>query len=159
VSEQSGIKQYNIERSEDGLQDWQTIGAVAAQKNPTADYQFSDKQPFPLGYYRLKIVEADATTHYSKVVAVDRQKSKLGIAQLSPNPADKTLQVGFDAAQTGNVSVVVRDLIGRVVMMQQVDSQEGRNNVTLDISSLPSATYFLLVSDGKKQMMQKFVKQ
>lgn len=159
VADQSGIQQYKIERSEDGLQDWQAIGAVEAQKSQAADYQFSDKQPLPIAYYRLKIEEVDGTTYYSKVVVVDRQKSKLGIAQLFPNPVEKTLQVSFDAPKNGSVSVVVRDLIGRVLMTQKVDCQEGRNNLTLNVNHLPSATYFLLVSDGKEQKMEKFVKQ
>ena len=159
VAEQNGIKQYNIERSEDGLQDWQTIGSVAPQKSQTANYDFTDKQPLPVNYYRLKIVEQEATVHYSKVIVIDRQKFKLSVTRLFPNPVENTLQIAFDGAQNGNVSVVVRDLLGRILISKNINSQLGKNNINVDVSQLPSATYVLFISDGKKQVTEKFVKK
>ena len=159
VAEQNGIKQYNIERSEDGLQDWQTIGSVVPQKSLTANYDFTDKQPLPVSYYRLKVLEQDATANYSKVIVIDRQKFKLGVTRLFPNPVENNLQITFDAAQNGNVSVVVRDLLGRILLVKNMDSQLGKNNFNLDVSQLPGATYFLFISDGKKEVTEKFVKK
>lgn len=159
VAAQIGIKHYTIERSEDGLQDWQTIGQVEPQKNQTADYNHTDKQPLPISYYRLKVLEEDSQFYYSKVIAIDRQKIKFGIRQLFPNPVERRLQIEFDAERNGKISVVVRDVLGRDLLSQNVDSQEGRNNLTLDVGQLPSATYFLFVADGKQQIMEKFVKK
>ncbi|MDZ7881201.1 MAG: T9SS type A sorting domain-containing protein [Saprospiraceae bacterium] len=37
--------------------------------------------------------------------------------------------------------------------------QEGNHKLSFDVSRLPSGTYYLLVSDGKQQVIEKFVKQ
>jgi hypothetical protein len=159
VAEQIGIKQYNLEHSEDGIQAWQKIETIAPNKNRQATYTAFDKTPTPVSYYRLQVEEQDGTKYYSKVVSVDRQKFKLGITQLFPNPVEKVLNLDFDAAQSGNVTVVIRDLLGRILISRQIDSPEGNNKLSIDVSSLPNATYYLFMTDGKNQAMEKFVKQ
>lgn len=65
---------FEIERSSD-TKNWKNIGVVLAAKESTElkEYQFSDPNPLWAGqtaYYRLKMIDADGTYAYSKIIAL-----------------------------------------------------------------------------------------
>jgi hypothetical protein len=76
---------------------------------------------------------------------------------LFPNPvAAETLQVSGTVEQPGNISIKVFDLAGRCQLSYQEQASSGDFTVSLDISSLPAGSYFLEMTDGFRQGVQKF---
>ena len=140
---------FEIERSATG-RDWKTI---ATQKSQNADsnvpqnYAFEDKNPLRgTNYYRLRQVDIDGTTSYSKVLMVDFGKTSTSVVAF-PNPVianQVTLTFEEDKA---DASIRIFDNQGRLVRQINTDIQENQQ-MYLDLSDLPSGILYLQVGEG-----------
>ncbi len=72
----------------------------------------------------------------------------------SPNPANDKLNLLFANNDQKERHVLIFDLSGSQVL--SVTTAEDR--ISLDISGLPSSTYFIKVTDGSNQLSKKFIK-
>jgi hypothetical protein len=79
---------------------------------------------------------------------------------LIPNPASNTLNISIGATMYDKVHLKVFDLNGKLVLdlPSFVQNPDGRYNY-LDISSLPSGTYFVTCIDSQTILTSKFTKQ
>ena len=77
---------------------------------------------------------------------------------LSPNPALADLSLRFTTNHT-TVQITIVNAIGQIVFSQSLYAEDGRYDAHLDVKTLSSGMYFLLIetSDGVSQ--KKFVKQ
>ena len=76
---------------------------------------------------------------------------------LYPNPADKEVYLTLDNTDLGNAEAVIYDIQGKVVKVFEV--KESENNVKLDISSLASGTYTIMISNDKTKVTKKLIKR
>ena len=74
---------------------------------------------------------------------------------LAPNPAINSCELSGLAALGGPVHLTIMDLTGRVVAEQF--NTASTNNMQLDLSGLPSATYILSADGGSGRAMMKLV--
>jgi Secretion system C-terminal sorting domain len=112
----------------------------------------------------LDVVTADNTIGTVKNVkftpAVKSvEVSKLMISNVMPNPAKDDVSVVFDAAQKGNVELIMTDVLGRVIKSQTVDANKGINTVMLNLGALSYGTYMVKITDGISESVEKIVKQ
>ena len=73
---------------------WLEIGKEPASGNSVKIqyYQFEDNQIlYPNNYYKLKIVDADNTFQYSKIISVENPTIANGNLVLYPNPTEANL--------------------------------------------------------------------
>ncbi len=128
---------FEIQQSTD-VSSWQKIGFVKSQGNShvISSYTFLDKKPLPgNNYYRLKQIDLDGASTYSKIVmAVFNRK---GIS-FYPNPATKTITFNMKTVKT----VDIYNIWGKKVLSREVASD-------LDISTLPSGVYVLDINRGE----------
>lgn len=75
---------------------------------------------------------------------------------LYPNPVRETLHVTLGSEAASVCRLAVYDLNGRMVQSQTVNAADG--TVTVNCSALPSGTYFIRLSDGKRAFVGRFVK-
>lgn len=69
--------------------------------------------------------------------------------QVSPNPATDDIRVGFQQAEAGEVTIMVRDLFGRTMLVKELGRQApGPHTATLTTGGLPSGRYLLTVQSG-----------
>ena len=114
TTEESNSKEFDIERSPDGAH-FLPIGTVAAKgySQTATAYQFIDQDPLAgANFYRLRQVDLDARSEYSKTVRV--QFAKALSLRINPNPTHATLYLTVDNA-TDVRSIQILDLSGRVV--------------------------------------------
>jgi Leucine-rich repeat (LRR) protein len=76
-----------------------------------------------------------------------------------PNPVDKTVQVEFSVEESSAATISVSDLLGRQMLLQNVEATKGLNAVTVDMSTLPRGFYMLTLQNGKIKQTQRLVKQ
>jgi len=76
---------------------------------------------------------------------------------LYPNPADKKVYLTLDNTNLGNAEVVIYDIQGKVVKTFEI--KESENNVKLDISSLSSSTYTIMISNDRTRVTKKLIKR
>ncbi len=77
---------------------------------------------------------------------------------LAPNPTASQLNLTFNADESAKAQIEVYDLLGQMISSEKISYQQGENIHRLDVSSLESATYFLVVRSGKQQYQQRFIK-
>lgn len=140
---------FEVERSTNN-RSWETIGTVKAA-GKAADYNFTDYATASgINFYRLKMVDNDSKTTYSRIISVENALNTLTVY---PNPAKSVLTIETDADTEGGAFEVV-DMLGRVVL------RSNKTN-TLDISPLNTGVYnlHLVNKTGQIQKQVRFVKE
>lgn len=156
ASEQNTAR-FEIEKSINGTS-FASIGTVQAAGNSssTKNYSFNDQQSLSgNNYYRLKMIDADGTFTYSKVVVV-RVDGKTTL-QVFPNPAKNIIYVQA-TGNDKNTLVRITDGAGKIVKEQKL-VLNGTTSFSIDISSLPKGLYYLTLKDASKIQQQKIIKQ
>ena len=154
---------FVVEKSVDGI-NWFYLGEKPAAGNSsnTLHYELYDNIPL-IGnnYYRLKMIDKDATFSYSQVINIPLREGAAidGIIAVYPNPATNQLNVLISASASANTLMRVYDVTGKEMMSNGVSLQKGINTIELDISTLAKASYMLDISLNNKSFVEKFVKK
>ncbi len=136
------ILNFEIEHSMDGM-DWQKIGQV---DNNTFHYTAENVLANEM-LYRIKAINVDGKQYYSSIQRVSFNNDK---QILYPNPATNYIQL----SNTSIAVVRIMDITGAEVLRLN-----NTNNGYIDISNLPSGTYFVnTISKTKKTGTLRFVK-
>jgi hypothetical protein len=98
---------------------------------------------------------ASGVSGYSAIQSFTMPASRLGITgsalSLFPNPANNELTVDLNSAVSGQVDLVVVDLLGRALMTQTLTVDGAATRVQLDVSNLNNGTYFVqMISNGER---------
>jgi hypothetical protein len=146
TTEELNTSEFDVERNTGN--GFEKIGSVHAAGNSSQllNYVFEDKHPSTSrNHYRLKMVDKDGYSEYSKTVSV-KADGREDIS-IYPNPAQSKLYV----AGAANGSLYhVKNSSGQVIT-------SGRLNITtgINVSSLPTGMYILIVNGAPL----KFFKQ
>ncbi len=73
-----------------------------------------------------------------------------------PNPASSTLNIQWAGLRINTANVVINDVTDRIVYRNTFSSNNGTSSSQIDISSLPSGTYFIMLNGAE---VRKFVKE
>jgi hypothetical protein len=139
------LAHFVVERSADGNA-FTALGSVAAQGSPQQGrpYTFADAQPVVgTQYYRLQLQGLNGDVAYSNTVAITRLPASGGLS-CYPNPTQGgiTLDVqGFGEGITGQLFNGAGQPVATFSLVN------GQHNI--DLSSLPSALYTLVVRDAR----------
>jgi len=140
--------QFIVERSVDG-NNFTRIGAVAAVGNNSNNkYSFTDydasRQSSSVLYYRLKIMDNDGASTYSRVVTIILPYVT-GRVSVFPNPALSQVKVTIVAPVDGIVKWNLIDNSGRVVVQNSTLVRKGNNSLVFQVDKLSTGFYYLSV--------------
>lgn len=126
TSSEANSKGFEIQRSGDAAS-WTKIGYVESQNSNSSSqltYHFNDVSPLQgKGYYRLKMVDLDASFAYSRVVSVD---IKGEMVYVLPNPTSGTIKLSkSNLSEVKKVELVNTN--GQVVYKAKQIPAEGIN--------------------------------
>jgi hypothetical protein len=144
---------FEVERSINGTA-YYSIGQVKASN--LRSYTFSDNINNLRGrrvYYRLKNVDKNGGFKYSSVFTLHIPLHNT--FNIYPNPASTSIQLQLSKNVTGNVSIEITELSGRVIQ-NQILSMNG-NTARLDISKLSNGTYLLRLRHEGELYKQKLI--
>lgn len=150
---------FTVERSIDGF-NAEVIGVVSGSGNSNAilNYQFEDLHPVSgIAYYRIKQTDYDGTTEvfpWKAVEVVERIKSELSVF---PNPTSGNISVLLSNTNQGVYTIKVIDVVGKIVYLQNENSE---NNVFASFtlpSGLTSGVYFVEVNNNVDRFIQKII--
>ena len=136
---ESGNKTFEIERSSDNVK-WTHIASVAGAGHSYVDrhYEYIDKSPNDVNYYRLKQIDLDNNYKLSKIVVV--KMSKASAVTLFPNPSSVVLTVR-SPQQIREIRFV--DVNGMEVFPPRMNSHLNAQN--FNVKQLQRGVYFLQV--------------
>jgi hypothetical protein len=145
TASEKNSRYFDIERSADGSV-FQSIGTVKAMGDSKTMryYAFQDQNPPEQSYYRLKINDLDGKTDYSKIVFVDKTKTK-GI-KISKNTE-------------GALSIETDDIIEQVTLTNAVGQvlKTDKSNLLL-MDDIPMGIYIISVKTDKGFLSQKVLR-
>jgi Secretion system C-terminal sorting domain len=150
-------KEFVVEKSIDG-QRFSPLATVAAKgnSNTPSNYQLLDKYPYPgNSYYRLKMVDRDASFTYSNVVRIVTAKKALAVIRLFPNPTKDKVSLELVAEKQQSVTISLSDFGGKRVYRKAILLNTGLNSADVQMSSLAAGTYFMEVRDEKGTVFYK----
>jgi Secretion system C-terminal sorting domain len=165
-SEQNNLG-FEVQRSLDG-QNYDNIGFVntlapgGSVRNLTYNFTDSNVTAGKVLYYRLRQVDINNQSRYSVIVKIKgEQAPKLTIDAIAPNPVQSSFTASISSPIKNLVNVQVQDLMGRILLQQQVSIMPGTNVIPVNVSSLHNGVYVLkVVSNDKNQVPAiKFIKQ
>jgi hypothetical protein len=76
-----------------------------------------------------------------------------------PNPANDMLNISFTSEKEENYTMSVVDVTGRVILSETKNAVEGDNNEALNLQSVSSGVYFLILNKGDNTIYSRIVKQ
>ena len=152
---------FIVERSTDAVS-FKTVGTVAAKGNSsfTQNYSFTDLAVSgTVIYYRIKQVDVDGTSSYSKTVALRIGNARINNYTVYPNPFVSNIIVQIDAKEKEDVMIRINNLTGQTLITKRITVQAGNNIVVLDnLQQLQNGLYMIevIAKDGKHT--QKLIK-
>ncbi len=144
TSSEINTSKFIIQHSSDGIS-FTDIGNINATGNGANIYDFTDNNPVNgINYYRLKSVENDGRSSYSKVVSVTfGDKESFSIV---PNPAKDFATISFSKS-FDKASIAVYDMAGKQVIKQSLNAST--STYKLNTQSLKSGLYVIKVNTDK----------
>jgi hypothetical protein len=149
-----------IERSVDG-KNFRRIGEEKAQGDSftLVDYSFLDQNlSYGRYYYRLKMIDLDATFEYSKMISVVQTKTDFKIQSIYPNPVNDFANIYLSSEDRGMAEINVIDQNGRVNIHMEYNCKTGINVVGIDASRLQSGSYVVTIRKNSKVLSSRFIK-
>ena len=144
---------YLVERSADGIQFEPISPLIPAEHIYPFTYQLIDNEPLNgRNYYRLKIIDADASASWSKIIA--------GILPLStslrvyPNPAREKIFIKIPASSSISTLAIVH-IDGSVVKWINT---RNLTIVSVDILNLSPGLYYIKNIRGQSSLVVPFIK-
>jgi len=128
----------------------------AATTKVIQQYRTADEHPFPtLNYYRLKQVDFDQTTTYSRIISVDM--GNFQINKVWPNPVADVLNISLDQS-VQSAEYEITDVNGRVIKKRQKLPETSA--ITIPVGNLATGIYLIKIKtkDGVNHS-SRFVKQ
>jgi hypothetical protein len=78
--------------------------------------------------------------------------------QLFPNPVLETAKIEFATNAIESYKLLVINVEGKIVHQKIGLTQNGSNQIDLNVAELPQGTYHILLQVGKSYANQEFVK-
>jgi len=162
TASETGNVGFHVQRTVGEVEEgsWKTVGSVEGEgttTDPTSYRHVDEGLPYEADRltYRLRQVDTDGTLHFSKTVAVERGVGEVELLGTYPNPARTQATLRYALPERQDVTIRLYDMLGREVRTVASGRQEGRHERQMDLSALPSGTYFLrLDAEGQTETQQ-----
>ena len=152
---------FEVERSIDG-KDFTTAALIfGTDKSGSENYKYAETMTADKMFYRLRMTDKGQVVTYSKILmfqnAVTVANNEIRIIN---NPVNDKLSFTFQSKSHQQVDVRVMDMMGRLMMNQSVNSNEGSNLISMQLTSVfQKGIYVIDVVAGADHYTTKFVKQ
>jgi hypothetical protein len=153
------VKEYEIEKSSDGIH-FTRAGRVQA-RNGTSDasYTFADPQSISNAvYYRLKLITTgNNSSKYSGIITLYNRNAAFKISAV--NPFRNTLKLDVFLPSAGNIELNLRDSYGSTVNRKIIKLEKGNSQILFDdVDNLPAGLYILTAVFNGTVLQNKLIK-
>lgn len=153
---------FVVERSDDAI-NFKAVGTVAGKGNSALAqaYSFADAIGTASGvvYYRIKQVDVDGTSSYSKTVSLRIGGARISNLTAYPNPFIGNIKIQIEASEKEEVLVRINSLSGQTLLTKRIPVQKGNNIVVIDnLQQLQTGIYMLEVIAKDGNHTQRLIK-
>jgi len=146
---------FLVEKSPDGV-DFEELSKINSKGDSKSlqEYSCIDQNPYNgINYFRLKQVDFDGKSQYSKIISVVVEQSDF--AAISPNPFNDYVVVNSNFSQENN-KIQIIDIKGNVVYNSTLPT--GKNNTKIYLPELKSGIYFMKIYNSRFKKTLKLIK-
>lgn len=157
TASESNSDHFKVERSVNGIV-WAEIAHVHAQGNSVVqqNYFSLDLQPLSgTNYYRLKMVDQDASVNYSTIVPVDFSNANEAAVSVFVNSFNGEVILNSENVSQQIQGIYIYDISGKLVFSQ---SFESTLLARFPVEQLSAGTYVIVVNSKGKSYSSKFVR-
>ncbi|NPD83256.1 T9SS type A sorting domain-containing protein [Lentimicrobium sp. L6] len=161
--------------------EWETIeGAAGYEIVLSENADLSDGMMYTVdnntGSYPLPVLDRNTSYYWSVKATRENDDSEyaetfmfniinVGVEELTnisevslfPNPATTSMALSFIAKQSGNLDIVISDILGKTVSNQSVDVKTGLFNENINIEDLNQGIYFLELNQNNESKVIRFL--
>jgi hypothetical protein len=167
VAYERNVSHYEIQRSIDGLTDFQEVGKMITEGDSESEvtYTYDDYDLVGEGiyYYRVVEVELSGAHNASEIVSVSREDGVRGNTALDiyPNPVVSEVTFELNVVRSINeLSIDIYDSQGRLVMAKAVidyDVEEGIKAYKLNVDEMAKGVYTVRVNMDNSIINRKII--
>ncbi len=160
TAQETNSDHFEIQRSTNGT-DFKTIGTVKAKgfSSVTTNYSYTDTDPLnSVNYYRLKMVDLDGKTEYSKVITITLNEKPVPLV-IYNNPFSDQIRLKVHTAASDNLDLILTDMQGKTFLRQSYRAQNGDNFINIYPPSAAAGLYILSIKGSRYNQTVKLVKQ
>jgi hypothetical protein len=161
TSSESNSRSFEIERSYDGNK-FTKVGTLAAagNSNTLRSYAFADPEiAQENNYYRLKQIDLDGKSEYSKVVQV-KNPQRFGKFKVLTNPFANTIDIEMGKGIIGTIEVRLLDMTGKELYRSLNDGNgQARMRINLSGRNISAGIYLLEVRTNNERYTERVMKQ
>ncbi|MBA2500126.1 MAG: T9SS type A sorting domain-containing protein [Chitinophagaceae bacterium] len=160
VTENETGDYFEVEKSDNGSKFIKAATVSVTNTYGSANYSTSViAEAGNVNYYRLKVINKDGTTSYSKVLSFRNQNGSNTTLKVLQNPIVNGLSFNYQTEANGVYQVSLVSANGLRVLSTPMNLQKGTNLVSLNVnSSLPNGIYILEVAKGTERSIIKIIK-
>jgi hypothetical protein len=149
---------FTIEHSLDGINftKIKTIKAAGNSNKQTEYYIFDNNPSDGTNYYRLKQTDFDGSFTYSKIKAVNFNKSTIVNVNIYPNPVNETLKLSLPNIDLTRIKINITDITGKEVNTSH-NYKYNNEYILINVSDIKTGVYFINIS-ADKIYRGKFIK-
>ncbi len=156
VENESGIQQYEIEKSADGI-NFLKAGIVPALNKGAVNYSWVDEQPFEgNNYYRIRSVSRDGKINYTQILKVVMGKITADIS-VYPNPLkDGFIHLQLKNQAPGIYTMRLFNSLGQPMTSHKMNVADTNSQESIPVNNLPKGIYQLEIvkPDGNNQFIK-----
>lgn len=160
TTQEQNSRYYIVERSSTGTV-YDSISVISASGTVATakKYSFTDIAPLQSdNFYRLKQLDFDGKSMYSKIVKVhmDEDAARFAVVQ---NPAQNILQLQVQLPAAGKLTLQIRDISGHLLINEDRMGIKGSSVYSILIGNLIKGTYLINMQTENMNVTKKFIKQ
>lgn len=149
---------FEIQKSAD-KKSWKTVGSVQGIGTTTqsTNYRFVDDL-HTVDYYRIKQIDITGAYKFSSVMEVKNPLKEFMIFGNYPNPFNPTTKIKFNLPESGDVNILVYNMLGQEVQKVFVGKLEaGVKTLDFNATGLSSGVYFYSIQTETARLTQKMI--
>jgi hypothetical protein len=107
----------------------------------------------PVSGYKIKV--RPTTGNCSPLSINDAVSNNFSVKGNYPNPFNRSTKITYNVARSQYVELAIYNMVGTLVMKQNIPSIIGENTFEVSANQLKSGVYFYTLSDGKKTVTKR----
>ncbi len=158
VGHESDMVKYEVERSNNGSQ-FAKIGEVAALNRASQfTYSFFDANPNSgVNYYRLKLIDKDASIKYSIIVKVNLT-GKHDAIRVYPNPVvQKQITLQLSNLAKGKYEMILYNTAGQAVYKKEILHEGGSVSKVISLPAILSKGLYHVQVRNEKALLNQLL--
>nr|MBX2815699.1 T9SS type A sorting domain-containing protein [Saprospiraceae bacterium] len=151
------VSHFEVQASNDGVR-FTTIDEIiaAGESHVNQSYSYADHRGDEASYYRLKIVDLDGSTDFSRILQASKSNCGQVLIETFPNPTQGDLNIRWQAPTDLQYHVV--NELGQLVKQGRLEKGAGAEQI-IDLQQLIPGWYSLKVSGPNVNRTFKIIRQ